>query len=194
MDVYKEFLSPPPELSACAFWFWNGELTPKRMVWQLDEMRNQGVFNAFMHARAYLKTSYLGEDWFRVMDACVQRAKETGFYTWLYDEYAWPSGTCGSTFEHGLQAPSRVLQKGRQNMAKGLDAEILSGAPDPSRRLIAACPLADGRTMAFYEHIYDTRRGLPEPLRHPGFSGLHPRVVQSALRGRFWQGHPGNFL
>jgi len=155
MDVYREFQSPPPELSACAFWFWNGKLTPERMVWQLDEMRDKGVFNAFMHARAYLKTPYLGEDWFRVMDACVRHAKETGFYTWLYDEYAWPSGTCGSTFEHSLQAPSRVLKKGRQNMAKGLDAEILPGAPDPSRRLIAACPLADGRTMAFYEHLYD---------------------------------------
>ena len=183
MNVYREFQSPSPELSACAFWFWNGELTPERMVWQLDEMRDKGVFNAFMHARAYLKTPYLGEDWFRVMDACVRRAKETGFYTWLYDEYAWPSGTCGSTFEHSLQAPSRVLQKGRQNMAKGLDAEILSGAPDPSRRLIAACPLADGRTMAFYEHLYDT-----------AVDYLNPDVIRDFLdcTHELYKAHYGN--
>ncbi len=155
MDSIKAFRSPPREFSACAFWFWNGTLSPARMMEQMDDMRDKGVFNAFMHARAFLKTAYLSEDWFRVMDACVNRARDTGFFAWLYDEYAWPSGTCGSTFDHGLQAPSRVLSKGQQNMAKGLDVNIISGTPDPTRRLIASYSLTDGRTMVFYEHVYE---------------------------------------
>ena len=121
MDAIQALKNPPPEYSACAFWFWNGTLDEERLVWQMEELRKKGVYNAFMHARAYLKTPYMGDEWFRVMDDCVRRAKEIGFRPWLYDEYAWPSGTCGSIFSHGFAGAVHVLAKGRQNMAKGLD-------------------------------------------------------------------------
>ncbi len=194
MDRFKAFRSPPKEFSACAFWFWNGALSPARMVRQMDEMYEKGVFSAFMHARAYLKTPYLGEDWFRVMDACVRRARETGFTPWLYDEYAWPSGTCGSTFEHGFQAPSRVLAKGRDNMAKGLDAEIISGAPDGSRRLIAACPVDGGQTMAFYEHVYENAVDYLNPQAIRDFLNCTHEVYKEHDGDDFGKVIPGIFF
>lgn len=121
MDFLQEFRAPERRFSVAAFWFWNGELKSQRLLWQMDQMAEKGVYNAFMHARAYLVTPYLGEEWFSVVGDCVRHAKEIGFYPWLYDEYAWPSGTAGSTFECCDQAPSRVLAKGERNMAKGLD-------------------------------------------------------------------------
>lgn len=121
MDFLREFRAPERRFSVAAFWFWNGELKSQRLLWQMDQMAEKGVYNAFMHARAYLVTPYLGEKWFSVVGDCVRHAKEIGFYPWLYDEYAWPSGTAGSTFECCDQAPSRVLAKGERNMAKGLD-------------------------------------------------------------------------
>ena len=194
MDIVKSLQNPPPEYSVCAFWFWNGELDEARMLRQMDEMRSKGIYNAFMHARAYLKTPYMGDTWFRVMDGCVRRAKETGFYPWLYDEYAWPSGTCGSIFSNGIQAPSRVLAKGRRNMAKGLDAEITDGEPDPDRRLIAACPLADGRTMAFYEHVYEKAVDYLSPGAIRDFIDCTHEVYAARYGAEFGKTIPGIFF
>ncbi len=160
----------------------------------MDQMREQGISNAFMHARAYLKTPYLGNEWFQVMDACVRHAKETGFYPWLYDEYAWPSGTCGSIFSHGLQAPSRVLAKGRCNMAKGLDAEIITGTPDATRRLIAACPLEDGRTMGFYEHLYEKAVDYLNPETIRDFIDSTHEVYFARYGAEFGAAIPGIFF
>lgn len=194
MDILKAFQTPPPEYSACAFWFWNGTLDEKRMLWQMDQLHEKGVYGAVMHARAYLKTPYMGDEWFRVMDGCVRRAKEIGFYPWLYDEYAWPSGTCGSIFSHGTQAPSRVLAKGRQNMAKGLDAEILHGEPDPARQLVAACPLGDGRTMAFYERVYEKAVDYLNPDAIRDFLDCTHEVYCKRYGAEFGKTIPGIFF
>lgn len=120
MNFMEEFQAPPTRFSPAAFWFWYGELTPQRMREQIRMMTEQGVYNGFMHARAYLKTPYLGKEWWEAVEACVDEGEKTGFYPWLYDEYAWPSGTAGSTFDYGFQAPSRTLAKGECNMSKSL--------------------------------------------------------------------------
>lgn len=120
MDFLQKIKSPDHEFSPAAFWFWYGDLKPAELRRQIDMMVEQGVYNGFMHARAYLKTPYLGEDWWKAIDACIDESEKVGFYPWLYDEYAWPSGTAGSTFKYGSQAPSRTLAKGQCNMAKYL--------------------------------------------------------------------------
>lgn len=179
-EFLQAFAKPDRKYSANAFWFWNGTLDPDRMVWQMEQMEAQGVYNAFMHARGYLVTPYMEEEWFAVVDACVRRAKEIGFFPWLYDEYAWPSGTAGSTFDFGFQKPSRVLAKGERNMAKGLDVwrrqvqgpqEVAlpedRGAPlaayvtsgETVRRVdggktSVAVPAGEHTVMAFYRRVY----------------------------------------
>lgn len=112
--------NPPKEFSPAAFWFWYGDLRPERMREQIRMMQEQGVHHAFMHARAYLKTQYLSEEWWEAVSACVDEGEKIDFFPWLYDEYAWPSGTAGSTFDYGFQAPSRILAKGPCNMSKSL--------------------------------------------------------------------------
>lgn len=120
MSVRDEFINPPKEYSLVPFWFWNGTLEPEKLKHQMNMMIEKGIYGAFMHARAYLRTPYLEEDWWHAVDACVEEGKKKGFQPWLYDEYAWPSGTAGSTFEYGYQKASRTLSKGICNMAKGL--------------------------------------------------------------------------
>ena len=119
-ELVQNFNDLDHKYSALAFWFWNGQLENGELVRQIDEMSNKGIHGAFMHARAYLKTPYLEDEWWSAVEACVKRGKETGFNPWLYDEYAWPSGTVGSTFDFSYQKPSRVLACGECNMAKGL--------------------------------------------------------------------------
>lgn len=123
MNWMKQFQNPPREYSAVPLWFWNGTLEPDRLRWQIDEMVDKGIYGAFMHARAYLKTPYLEQEWWDAVEACVDEGKRKGFGAWLYDEYAWPSGTAGSVFEYGYQKPSRVLAEGECNMAKGLEVK-----------------------------------------------------------------------
>ena len=48
-----------------------------------------------MHARGGLKTEYLGEKWFRCVEACCKRAQELGMEAYAYDENGWPSGFVG---------------------------------------------------------------------------------------------------
>ena len=118
MRAYEQCANPDRTYSAAAFWFLNGRLDKERLIEQMDAMKEQGVHQAFLHPRAYLVTPYLEKEWWDAIGACVEHAARTGFLSWLYDEYAWPSGTAGSTFEFGFQKPSRVLAQGRVNMAK----------------------------------------------------------------------------
>ncbi len=120
MDILQHFKTPPRIYSPVPLWFWNGEPELEKLQWQIDEMVDKGVYGAFMHPRANLRTPYLEEEWWRLIDGCLERGREKGFQPWLYDEYAWPSGTAGSTFDYSYQKPSRVLAEGEQNMAKGL--------------------------------------------------------------------------
>lgn len=120
MDMEEWFRHPPRSFSPAPLWFWYGNLDEREIERQIDEMVDKHVFNAFMHARAYLVTPYLEEPWWQIVRAAVRHGRETGFCPWIYDEYAWPSGTAGSIFRYGTQKPSRVLAKGETNMAKGL--------------------------------------------------------------------------
>lgn len=176
MEFLKKIKSPEPQFSPAAFWFWYGELDPDKLRRQIDMMVEQGVYNGFMHARAYLKTPYLGEDWWKAIDACIDESEKVGFYPWLYDEYAWPSGTAGSTFKYGSQAPSRTLAKGECNMAKYLAVKKYQNEEDARadiekdvkyRKLVAAfcreddgwkytddISAAKGEMMVFYRDVF----------------------------------------
>lgn len=130
MKLLDAMKNPPREYSPAAFWFWYGDLEPEQLRQQIRMMVEQGVYNGFMHARAYLKTPYLGEDWWKAIAACIDEGEKVDFYPWLYDEYAWPSGTAGSTFNHGHQAPSRTLAKGPCNMSKSLTPRTFDTVED----------------------------------------------------------------
>ena len=120
MDILEQFKNPPKAFSPAPLWFWNGKLENNEISRQIDEMVDKKVYNAFMHPRAYLTTPYLEDAWWDVVKHTVDYSRKAGFMPWMYDEYAWPSGTAGSTFRYGCQKPSRVLAKGECNMAKGL--------------------------------------------------------------------------
>jgi len=77
------------------FWSWNDELDEEECVRQIDWMHEQGIGGFFMHARGGLTTPYLGEKWFKCVEACEKRAKELGMEAYAYDENGWPSGFVG---------------------------------------------------------------------------------------------------
>lgn len=79
------------------FWSWNDELDEKELTDQIQWMHDNGIGGFFMHARGGLTTPYLGEKWFRCVDACLKKAKELNMEAYAYDENGWPSGFAGGT-------------------------------------------------------------------------------------------------
>ena len=98
-DFLKEkFKNPPKEYTMLPFWAWNGTLEPDKLIWQIDQMMDKGIYGAFMHARAGIdssETPYFSDGWWQAVEAVVKYAQKVGFFACLYDEDKWPSGSAG---------------------------------------------------------------------------------------------------
>ena len=128
--LVKGFANPPRESSMVPFWSWNGTLEPEEVRRQIDEMVKQGVYGAFMHARAGInkgETPYFSDGWWRAVEAAVSHGRKVGFKTWIYDEDKWPSGSAGG----------RVIKRDPvRNARKGLrvvQTDVTGPAPVPIR-------------------------------------------------------------
>lgn len=108
----QHFKKPPPEYSLVPFWSLNNTLDSNKLNWQIDQMLDKGVYGAFMHARDGLDqsaTPYFSDGWWTAIEAAVKHAHAKGFYTHLYDEDKWPSGSAGG---RTIQAnPERNIKK-----------------------------------------------------------------------------------
>ena len=108
----EQFKNPPREFSMAPFWSWNDTLVPEKLIWQIDQMMDKGMYSAFMHARSGIESSetpYFSEGWWKAIEACVEHGAAHGFYTWLYDEDKWPSGSAGGRV--AKRNPERNYQK-----------------------------------------------------------------------------------
>ena len=84
-DVSKKYRPIP-------FWSWNEKLDIGETAEQVRTMHKAGIGGFFMHARGGLQTEYMGDEWFRNIDAAVNDAHDCGMGAWAYDENGWQSG------------------------------------------------------------------------------------------------------
>lgn len=103
--LISDFRSPPKRYRGAPFWSWNGRLELNELRRQVHVLERMGMGGCFMHSRTGLVTEYLGEEWFRLINACADEAESLGMEAWLYDEDRWPSGTAG-----GLVTEDRRLR------------------------------------------------------------------------------------
>ena len=92
------------------FWSWNNEIEPEELVRQIEDMKEAGIGGFIMHARIGLKTEYLGEKWFRCVDACLKKARELHMNAWVYDENGWPSGFVGGKLLENVDYRAQFLE------------------------------------------------------------------------------------
>lgn len=109
----QTFHNPPKEYREVPFWSWNDALDPQELRRQIALMDEAGWGGFFMHARAGLRTAYMGEHWIRCVRACVEEARERGMGAWLYDEDKWPSGFAG-----GLSVAANPAYRARYLVCK----------------------------------------------------------------------------
>ena len=104
----QNFQNPPRDYGILPFWFLNGELDPKEMIYQLQEFRDKGMPGIILHGRYGLETPYIGEIYLDRIRLAVEEAQKLGLQTWIYDEMNWPSGTADKRV---LQARPDLVQR-----------------------------------------------------------------------------------
>ena len=103
------FRNPTSEYRATPFWAWNTKLDAAEMAWQLDIFQKMGMGGAHLHVRTGMETPYLSQEHMDMVKFCVEKCRQEGMLTWLYDEDRWPSGAAGG-----------LLTKEEKNRAKYL--------------------------------------------------------------------------
>lgn len=95
----EKFRTPSKEFGIMPFWFWNGEMKYEEIEYQLREYKEKGCPGLYIHARFGVREElgYMNEDWLDRVKFTIEKAQELGLQVWVYDEYNWPSGTCGQT-------------------------------------------------------------------------------------------------
>ena len=95
----EKFAVPSKEFGIMPFWFWNGEMSYDEIEYQLKEYKDKGCPGLYIHARFGVREElgYMNEDWLDRVKFTIEKAQEMGLQIWVYDEYNWPSGTCGQT-------------------------------------------------------------------------------------------------
>ena len=122
------------EYGSIPFWSWNDKLDPEELRRQIRNMRDMKMNGFFMHARGGLETEYLGDDWFKCIDACIDEAKKLNMEAWSYDENGWPSGFAGG----------KVLEDSK-NHALYLKYELCDDIPESDN--ILGVYINDGDTI-----------------------------------------------
>ncbi len=89
------FKNPTNEYRGAPFWSWNALLEKERLENQIDCFKEMGFGGFYMHPRSGMETDYLSEDYFNAINHCINKAKENGMLSCLYDEDRWPSGFAG---------------------------------------------------------------------------------------------------
>ena len=167
-DAQAAMLDNPP---ACfrgkPFWAWNGLLEPGELRRQIRVMRRMGLGGFFMHARVGLATPYLGDEWFALVDACIDEAGKLGMEAWLYDEDRWPSGAAGGLVTKNPEFRARSLRARRVERVNWNDAPLAA----------ALLEFLDDQTVA---HVRPLARGKPVPKKGPRDRLVEFRVAVDA--------------
>ena len=94
-SLTAEFKAPSAEYTTAPFFVWNYKITKQEIDNYLNDFKNAGSSQVFVHPRPGLITEYLSEEWFDLFKYTVDKGKELGMKVWIYDENSYPSGFGG---------------------------------------------------------------------------------------------------
>ena len=89
------FKNPTKEYRGAPFWSWNCKLEKQTLEKQIEYMKDMGFGGYYMHVRVGLETPYLSDEFMELVGACIEKGKDIGMNSYLYDEDRWPSGSAG---------------------------------------------------------------------------------------------------
>ena len=116
-----QFHNPSAEFRTAPLWVWNTDVTTADIDRMLPELKEQGFGGVLVHPRPGLVTEYLSAEWFCLWRYALQKGKELGLLTGIYDENSYPSGFAGG------HVPSEM--PGSYNQGQCLLGELCHVAP-----------------------------------------------------------------
>jgi hypothetical protein len=188
-ELFDGWSSPPSVFRSAPFWSWNSELVPQRLTDQIEQMHDAGMGGFFTHSRYGLKTPYLGEEWFKCVQACVDKAKALGMKAYIYDEDRWPSGAAGGLVtrphkEYGLQFLVAALPG-----TAGADAKriaLFAVRTDEAGNMLSYRLTQEGKPLESGERLvsFDVKMQPPDPWINdaPYLDTMNPAAVAEFIR------------
>lgn len=132
----SEFKQPSKEYTTAPFFVWNYKITKEEIDNYLNDFKNSGSLQVFIHPRPGLVTEYLSDEWFELFKYTVDKGKELGMNVWIYDENSYPSGFAGGHVPD--QMPESV------NQGQGLRMTKFETLPDTADKYYLCLKEEDG--------------------------------------------------
>ena len=118
-DVKSDFVNPPLKFRSRPLWFWNNtNVTAAEVEAQLQGNRDQSGYGGLapLPFGASFAPKYLSEEYFALYGAAVTKARQLGMFLTIYDEYGFPSGSCGANMGDGIprfknKYPDAILRR-----------------------------------------------------------------------------------
>ena len=104
-EVKSDFADPPLKFRSRPLWFWNNTaVTAAGVEAQLQGARDKSGYGGLapLPFGAKFTPKYLSDEYFELYGAAVKKARELGMFITIYDEYGFPSGSCGANMGDGI--------------------------------------------------------------------------------------------
>ncbi len=125
----------PKEYTSIPFWSWNNKLEEKELIAQIHEMKKGGMRGFMIHARNGLEVEYLSEQWFHLVELCLEEARKLNMRVLIYDEHGWPSGFAGGKLLKNTENRARYLSYQVQKMYDEQAFAVFKMENDTIRRI-----------------------------------------------------------
>jgi hypothetical protein len=125
-SLTSEFKAPSAEYTTAPFFVWNYKITKEEIDNYMNDFKNSGSSQVFIHPRPGLITEYLSDEWFELYKYTVDKGKELGMKVWIYDENSYPSGFAGG------HVPDQMPES--FNQGQGLAMKEFETLPDTAEK------------------------------------------------------------
>ena len=132
-----EFAEPAKEYGTAPLYVWNTTITRELIDRTMTDMKDKGFGGVFVHPRPGLITEYLSDEWFDLFRYTLEKGKQLGLNTWIYDENSYPSGFAGG------HVPALMPES--YNHGQGLQLRKFETLPDTAARYFICLKEEDGK-------------------------------------------------
>ena len=133
----REFADPAKEYGTAPFFVWNNIVTREQIDRTLTDLKEKGSGGVFVHPRPGLVTEYLSDEWFDLFRYTLDKGKQLGMNTWMYDENSYPSGFAGG------HVPAQMPES--YNQGQGLRLSKFEMLPDTASRYFICMKEENGK-------------------------------------------------
>ncbi|MDR1172451.1 MAG: hypothetical protein LBL24_08370 [Bacteroidales bacterium] len=121
-----EFAEPSKEYGTAPLYVWNTTITRELIDRTMADLKDKGFGGVFVHPRPGLVTEYISDEWYNLFRYTLDKGKQLGMNTWIYDENSYPSGFAGG------HVPAQMPES--YNQGQGLQLSKFEMLPDTAFR------------------------------------------------------------